>query len=57
MLKGISATKLFLLYPNLKKSLYKGHLWNPSTFIESVGHISEDVVKKYIEGQKDYEPK
>lgn len=52
MLKGISATKLFNIYPNLKDLLYKGHLWNPSTFIESVGHISEDVVKKYIEGQK-----
>lgn len=55
MLKGISATKLFLIFPNLKNSLHNGNLWNPSTFIESVGHISEDVVKKYIEGQKKYE--
>lgn len=55
MLKGISATKLFLIFPNLKNSLYNGNLWNPSTFIESVGHISEDLVKKYIEGQKKYE--
>lgn len=56
MLKGISATKIFNLFPNLKQSLYKGHLWNSSTFIESVGHISENTVKKYIEEQKNYEP-
>lgn len=56
MLKGISATKIFKLYPDLKKSLYKGHLWNPSTFIETVGHISDDVVKKYIQEQKSHEP-
>lgn len=53
MLKGISARKLFIKYPELQKQLYKGHLWNSSFYIETVGSISEEVVKKYIELQKE----
>jgi len=52
MLKGVSARKIFLRHPEIKKKLWKGHLWNPSTYIETIGHISEDTVKKYIQNQK-----
>ena len=52
MVKGISARKLFLKFPKLKKRLWKGHLWNPSYYIETIGSISEDVIRKYIEAQK-----
>lgn len=52
MLKGISARKIFLKHPAIKKKLWGGHLWNQSTYIETVGHVSEDVIKKYIEDQK-----
>ena len=53
MLKGISARKLFIEYPELREQLYKGHLWNNSFYIETIGSISEDVIKKYIELQKE----
>jgi putative transposase len=52
MLKGISARLLFLEHPELKKSLWGGHLWNPSTYIETVGHVSEETIKKYVQDQK-----
>jgi putative transposase len=52
MLKGISARTLFLKFPQLKKRLWGGHLWNSSFYIETVGSISEDVIRKYIEKQK-----
>jgi len=52
MLKGISGRRLFIKYPDLKKKLYKGHLWNSSTYIETVGHISEEAIEKYILDQK-----
>lgn len=52
MLKGISGRKLFMLHPEIKQKLWKGVLWNPSTFVETVGHISEDTILKYIEDQK-----
>ena len=53
MLKGISARKLFSKYPELQKQLYNGHLWNSSFYIETIGSISEDTIKKYIELQKE----
>jgi len=52
MLKGISGRKLFLKFPQLKKRLRGGHLWNSSFFIETIGSISEQAIKKYIENQK-----
>jgi putative transposase len=52
MLKGISGRRLFMFFPGLKKSLWKGHLWNSSTYIETIGHISEETIKRYIEEQK-----
>lgn len=52
MLKGISSRKLFLQHPILKSNLWDGHLWNSSTYVETIGHISEAVVRKYIEEQK-----
>jgi len=51
MLKGISGRKLFLKYPEIKSKLWKGHLWNSSFYIETIGSISEETIKKYIENQ------
>lgn len=51
-LKGVSARFLFQKHPELKKRLWGGHLWNPSYYVGTVGHISEETVRKYIESQK-----
>jgi len=52
MLKGISSRRLFIKHPELKSKLWDGHLWTPSTYIETIGHTSEETVKKYINAQK-----
>jgi putative transposase len=52
MLKGISGRKLLMEFPELHKKLWKGHLWNSSFYLETVGSLSEDAIKKYIEHQK-----
>lgn len=52
MLKGISARKLFLEFPDLKSMLWKGHLWNSATYTETIGHISQQTIIRYIEDQK-----
>ena len=51
MLKGISGRKLFLNHPEISEKLWKGTLWNNSYYIETIGSISEDVTKQYIEKQ------
>jgi len=52
VLKGSSARKLFMELPQIKKSLWGGHLWNPSYYIGTVGDMSKEVVLKYIQNQK-----
>lgn len=51
MLKGISGRKLFLNHPEISDKLWKGTLWSNSYYIETIGSISEDVIKQYIEKQ------
>ncbi|MGN0005026.1 MAG: IS200/IS605 family transposase [Candidatus Gastranaerophilaceae bacterium] len=51
MLKGISGRKLFLSHPEISKNLWKSELWNNSYYIETIGSISDEVIKKYIERQ------
>jgi putative transposase len=50
-LKGITGRKLLEQYPKLRNSLWKGQLWNHSYYVETVGCVSEDVIRKYIEHQ------
>jgi putative transposase len=52
LLKGISARRLLLEFPDLQQHLWNGHLWNPSTYVETIGHVSEETVKRYIANQK-----
>lgn len=53
-LKSISAVHLFNKFPKLKQRKFWGSgLWSKGTYYASVGHISEDAVKKYIETQKE----
>ncbi|MFR0564227.1 IS200/IS605 family transposase [Bifidobacterium boum] len=52
--KSISAVKIFTTYPSLKGRRFWGSgLWSPSTYFGSVGHISEDTVRRYIQTQKE----
>jgi len=51
-LKSISAIHLFHKFPDLKGRKFWGSgLWSRGTYYSTVGHISEEVVKKYIEEQ------
>ncbi|ACB86050.1 IS200/IS605 family transposase [Natranaerobius thermophilus] len=49
-LKGYSAKILRKEFPELKSRLPS--LWTRSYYVESVGHISEDTIRKYIEDQE-----
>jgi putative transposase len=47
--KGAASKKLRSKYPHL---LQMGSLWSSSYYVGSFGHISESVVRLYIENQK-----
>ena len=51
-LKGISGSTLLKEFPEIRKSLWKGKLWNGSYFCETIGSTSEENILRYIERQK-----
>lgn len=51
MLKGILGRRLFYYHPEIKDVLYSGELWNHSYYVETIGSVSEDNIRRYIEKQ------
>ena len=51
-LKGYTSHELLRLFPRLRRRWGAPVLWSKSYFCESVGHISQDTVQRYIELQK-----
>jgi putative transposase len=52
-LKSISAAYLFAKYPALKGRLFWGSgLWSNGTYYGSVGQVTEETIRKYIDNQK-----
>ncbi len=52
ILKGNTARWLFFNYPEIKKQLWGGHLWNPSCFVATVSDRSLKQITNYINPQK-----
>lgn len=50
-LKGISGRKLYECFPEIRQKLWKGQLWNHSYYVETVGSVSEENIRKYIQKQ------
>ena len=50
-LKGITGRKLYEQFPEIKEKLWKGQLWNHSYYVETIGSVSEENIRRYIEHQ------
>ncbi|MBI4653655.1 MAG: IS200/IS605 family transposase [Nitrospirae bacterium] len=51
-IKSISAKIIFREFPEIKKSLWGGELWNDGYFVRSVGDkVTAEVIRKYIKYQ------
>lgn len=51
MLKGITGRRTFMCFPEVKAALWKGELWNHSYYVETIGSVSEENIRRYIERQ------
>jgi len=52
IMKSISAREIFKKFPELRKQLWAGELWNDGYFVRSVGdEVTADIIRKYIEYQ------
>ncbi|MEM0198015.1 MAG: IS200/IS605 family transposase [Fervidicoccaceae archaeon] len=50
-LKGKSARRILQKFPELKAGTTRGKLWSRSYFVATVGNVSADAVKRYVEEQ------
>ena len=54
IIKSISAKMMFREFPEIKKKLWGGELWNDGYFVRSVGdRVTAEVIRKYIRYQHD----
>ena len=52
-LKGRSSKMLQEEFPELRKKYWGQHLWAGGYFIRTVGAVTDEMIKEYIEQQKD----
>jgi putative transposase len=52
-LKGKTSRKLQMEYDELKRKYWGQHLWASGYFCRSVGTVTKDIIKDYIENQSD----
>jgi len=50
-LKGKSARRILQRFPELRGGAEHGKLWSRSYFVATVGNVTADIVKKYVEEQ------
>jgi putative transposase len=51
-LKGRSSRKLQMEYETLSKRYWGQHMWAKGYFCATVGTVTDEIIKKYIEEQK-----
>jgi putative transposase len=52
-LKGKSSFRLMREFSELRKRYWGSHLWGRGYFCSTVGAVTEEIIKKYIENQMD----
>ncbi len=53
ILKSISAREVFKKYPNMRKAMWSGMIWEDGYYVRSVGDkVTAEVIRKYIRYQK-----
>ena len=52
-LKGRTSRILLMEYKELKRRYWGQHLWSTGYFCRSVGTVTQEVIKEYIESQQD----
>ncbi len=49
LLKGISARKLLVEFPRIRRLVRRDDLWAPSYYVGSAGQVSAETIRRYIE--------
>lgn len=50
--KGVTSLRLFKRFPELQQQMWRGVLWSPSYYVGTAGHVSAEVIERYIREQE-----
>ena len=53
LLKGRASKMLQDEFPDLKKKYWGQHIWGTGYFVRSVGAVTEEMIRNYVESQND----
>ena len=51
LVHNVAERGLFERFPEIRNQLWKGELWNHSYYVETIGSVSEENIRRYIEHQ------
>ena len=52
VIKSISAREFFKMFPDIKKRYFwGGKLWTQSYYVEMIGNMTEESIRKYVQNQ------
>jgi putative transposase len=54
VLKGWSARRVLMMFPELARKTGRGTLWAPSYYVGTAGNVSADTIRRYIEECQDH---
>lgn len=49
--EGDYRQEIIRTFPEIRNQLWKGELWNHSYYVETIGSVSEENIRRYIEHQ------
>ena len=53
VVKSLTGREMFQKFPELKKDLWRGHLWADGYYVATVGDkVTAETVRRYIKGQR-----
>jgi putative transposase len=50
--KGVSSLRISKRFPELREQMWRGVLWSPSYYVGTAGHVSAEVIERYIKEQE-----
>lgn len=53
LLKGRSSKMIQEEFPEIKKKYWGQHIWGTGYFIRTVGAVTDEMIREYVESQKD----
>lgn len=53
-LKGWSARRVLMAFPDLTQKTYRGRFWAPSYYVGTAGSVSTETIRRYIEECQDH---